>query len=223
MRSITRYLSGAVLGLLALASPSYADSCLTDPTAQVGNFAAFGATVQTFIDLGISPGNGTGGTACIENGLWSNPQNFALGTYIQGAESLGVGIDNTVLNSYGFYGGTVAQAASALDFAWVQDIGNGGGLPGGIGGDTADKGIWWDLGGLANQAAVFVFVDHGPVPGEVLENTAWLSNDQLTWTQAFLTHVYGAGWSPDPNVSDGFVAVYTADDAQATLLLGTSP
>ena len=61
-----------------------------------------------------------------------------------------------------------------------------------------------------------MFVDHGPVPQEVLENTAWLSNDQVSWTQAFLAHVYGAGWSPDPNISDGFVAVYTAADPTAT-------
>jgi hypothetical protein len=61
-------------------------------------------------------------------------------------------------------------------------------------------GIIWDLGGDANQAAVFVFVDHGPVPQEVPENTAWLSNDANAaagdWTQAFLTHVYGTGGKP---------------------------
>jgi len=28
------------------------------------------------------------------------------------------------------------------------------------------------------------------------------------WTQAFLTHVYLQGWSPNPNVADGFAAVY---------------
>lgn len=59
---------------------------------------------------------------------------------------------------------------------------------------------------------MFVFVDHGPVPGEVLENTAWLSNDPDAaddgWTQASLVHVYGSGWSPDPNIADGFVAIY---------------
>jgi hypothetical protein len=60
--------------------------------------------------------------------------------------------------------------------------------------------------------AVFVFVDHGPVPGEVLENTAWLSNDpnaaDNAWTQAQLIHVFGGGFSPDPNIADGFVALY---------------
>ena len=84
-------------------------------------------------------------------------------------------------------------------------------INGAVGGSPSN-GIIWDLGGPANQAAVFVFVDHGPVPGEVLENTAWLSNDPDAadggWTQANLAHVYGGGWSADPNIADGFVAVY---------------
>jgi hypothetical protein len=82
----------------------------------------------------------------------------------------------------------------------------------GVVGDGPSTGIVWDLGGQANQVAVFVFVDHGPVPQEVLENTAWLSNDpnaaDAGWTQAQLTHVYGAGWSGGANIADGFVAVY---------------
>lgn len=57
-----------------------------------------------------------------------------------------------------------------------------------------------------------MFVDHGPVPGEVLENTVWLSNDpnaaDAGWTQASLVHVYGDGWSPGNIIADGFVAVY---------------
>ena len=56
------------------------------------------------------------------------------------------------------------------------------------------------------------------MPGEVLENTAWLSNDpnvnnNAGWTQASLVHVYGGGWSPDPNIADGFVAVYQLPNA----------
>ena len=50
------------------------------------------------------------------------------------------------------------------------------------------------------------------MPGEVLENTVWLSNnpnaaDNL-WVQAELVHVYGGGWSGDPDIADGFVPVY---------------
>ena len=55
------------------------------------------------------------------------------------------------------------------------------------------------------------------MPGEVLENTAWLSNDpnaaNAGWTPASLVHVYGDGWSPDPNIADGFVAVYQLPNA----------
>src|SRR5262249_13166976 len=101
--------------------------------------------------------------------------------------------------------------ANGRDFYWVQDTGAGGTFGGATGG-APSQGIIWDLGGQANQAAVFVFVDHGPVPGEVLENTAWFSNDpnaaDAFWTPGLLTHVYGDGWSPDPNIADGFVAVY---------------
>lgn len=188
---------------------SVALPCLVNPGDAVGN-AVFGATVSTFTGLGIVAGDGTGGTTCIENGTWSSPSGFGFGDYVQGAEAAGFGINNTVLGSYGL-GGALATAANSLDFAWVQDI-DAGENPGGILGNAPSDGIVFDLGGQANQVAVFVFVDHGPVPGEVLENTVWLSNDpnaaDAGWTQASLVHVYGDGWSPDPNISDGFVAVY---------------
>jgi hypothetical protein len=186
-----------------------ADPCLTNPSDTVGN-PIFGATVATFIGLGINPA-----VTCIENGLWSDPSGFVLGTYIQGAEGGGVATDPTALGAY-VLNGTFPADANSRDFAWVQDL-SANAAPGGATGGAPSTGIVWDLGGQANQAAVFVFVDHGPVPQEVLENTAWLSNDpnapDAGWTQAFLTHVYGAGWSPHPNVADGFVAVYQLPSA----------
>ena len=185
-------------------SPSYAGPCLINASDTVGN-AAFGATVGTFIGLGINPA-----TTCIENGLWSNPTGFNLGTYGKGADGFGYGYDPTNLGAYNG-AGSLAANANGLDFYWVQDLGNQVTINGAVGGSPSN-GIIWDLGGPANQAAVFVFVDHGPVPGEVLENTAWLSNDPNAadsgWTQANLDHVYGGGWSNDPNIADGFVAVY---------------
>jgi hypothetical protein len=195
---------GAALTLALAATNANAGPCLTVPTDVVGN-PVFGATVQTFINLGINPA-----TTCIENGLWTDPSGFGLGSYVKGADGAGHGVDNTILGSYVGDSNTAADA-NARDFAWVQDAGNGGTFNGASGG-APSHGIVWDLGGQANQVAIFVFVDHGPVPEEVLENTAWLSNDpnasDAGWTQASLTHVYGAGWSPDPNISDGFVAVY---------------
>jgi hypothetical protein len=197
--------SSAVSVALLASTNAMADPCLTTASDQVGN-AVFGATVQTFINLGINPN-----TTCIENGIWTDPSNFGLGTYMKGAEGQGFGYDPTTL---GAYNGAVTGAGNGnqRDFYWLQDVGNTVDFGGGVTGGRASQGIVWDLGGQANQLAVFVFVDHGPVPGEVLENTAWLSNDPNAadggWTQASLVHVYGAGWSPDPNIADGFVAVY---------------
>jgi hypothetical protein len=185
--------------------------CLTNPTDQVGN-AQFGATVSTFIGLGINVN-----TTCIENGLWTDPANFGLGTYVKGGDATGGGGNPAVIGSYTVESNANIPAnANARDFAWVQDNGNQGTFNGAIGG-APSQGIVWNLGGQANQVVVFVMVDHGPLPGEVLENTVWLSNDPNAanggWTQANLVHVYGAGWSPDPNVVDGFVAVYQLPNA----------
>ncbi|MEP6600934.1 MAG: PEP-CTERM sorting domain-containing protein [Nitrospirota bacterium] len=112
--------------------------------------------------------------------------------------------------------GSNAANANARDFFWVQD-GSANVQPGGVSGSGPSTGLIWDLGGQANQAAVFSFVDHGPLPGEALESTVWLSNDPNAadggWTQAILDHVYLQGWSsnPDPtlnNIADGFTGVY---------------
>jgi hypothetical protein len=206
---------GLTLAGLSLAVPAQADPCLLNDSDVVS--ASLSADVGDFTALGIVAGDGTGGTACIEAGLWTNPAGFGLGSYLGGAEFAGHGVNNTVLGSYVIDPiGTAAAAANSLDFFWVQDsdagVADADGNPanGNQLGNTPGDGLHWDLGGAANQVAVFVFVDHGPLPGEVLENTAWLSNDLLSWSLASLTHVYGAGWSPDPNISDGFVAVYTA-------------
>jgi hypothetical protein len=194
-------------GAISLTGTAAFAQCLTNPGDVVGN-PVFGATVGTFIGLGVNPA-----VTCIENGLWTDPANFGLGTYVKGGEVPGHGVNNTVLGSYVLDPASeIANDANGLDFKWVQDNGNTINFGGGITGGRPSEGIVWNLGGQANQAAVFVFVDHGPVPGEVLENTVWLSNDpnagDAGWTQASLAHVYGAGWSPDPNISDGFVAVY---------------
>jgi hypothetical protein len=201
-----------LLLFLSVAVSLPAAPCLTNPADVVGN-PVFGATVQTFINLGINPA-----VTCIENALWTDPARFALGSYLKGAEGMGGTPDPTVLGFNGANLGSAAANANALDFYWVQDTGNTVVFSPGIAGGRPSQGLVWDLGGQANQAVVFVQVDHGPVPGEVLENTAWLSNDPNaadgSWTQAFLTHVYASGWSPDPNIADGFVAVYRLPDSK---------
>ena len=199
---------GTAAFTLSLATPASA-ACLTNPGDVVGN-PVFGASVQTFINLGINPN-----TTCIENSLWTDPAKFTLGSYIKGGEGQGFGFNPAVLGAYN--GATTGIGnANGRDFYWVQDTSANANING-IAGSGPSQGITWNLGGQANQVAVFVFVDHGPVPGEVLENTAWLSNDPNAadggWTQASLVHVYGGGWSADPNIADGFVAVYQLPNA----------
>ena len=188
-------------------SQSYASPCLAagDP------LVVQGATVATFISLGVDPT-----VTCIENSLWTDPTGFNLGSYVKGGDALGGTPDPNVLGFNFANLGSFAANANARDFFWVQDNGNTIDFdpgPGTIFGGRPSQGIIWDLGGPANQAVVFVQVDHGPLPGEVLENTAWLSSDPNAadggWTQALLDHVYLQGWSPTlSHIVDGFVAVY---------------
>ncbi|MBI3471741.1 MAG: PEP-CTERM sorting domain-containing protein [Candidatus Solibacter usitatus] len=201
------WMKAGMFALSVASTPLLASPCLTAPGAQVGA-AAFSATVQTFINLGVNPNQ-----TCIENSLWADPSGFSLGQYVQGADGMGGTPDPTQLTFNGANLGSFAANANARDFYWVQDTGNQTSFgSAGVGGRPS-QGIIWDLGGQANQAAVFVFVDHGPVPNEVLENTVWLSNNPNApdsgWTQAFLDHVYADGWSSNLNhIADGFVVVY---------------
>ncbi len=203
-------IAGSLIASLGAATAAIGGPCLTNNSDTVGN-PIFGATVGTFVGLGINPN-----VTCIENGLWADPSGFSLGSYVKGAEGFGFGFDPTTLGAYNG-AGSLAANANGRDFFWVQDTSANANFNGVTGG-APSTGIVWDLGGQANQVAIFVFVDHDPVPGEVLENTAWLSNDpnaaNAGWTQANLVHVYGGGWSPDPNIADGFVAVYQLPSAQ---------
>ncbi|MCD6681874.1 MAG: hypothetical protein LT102_14715 [Burkholderiaceae bacterium] len=98
---------------MGAATPASIAACLTAPSDQVGN-SIFGATVQTFINLGIDPS-----TTCIENSVWTNPANFGLGTYVKGAEGTGFATDPTTLGAYAL-GGSAAANANALDFGWFR-------------------------------------------------------------------------------------------------------
>lgn len=188
------------------ASSASALTCLAGSSTTVGN-PVFGATIGTFEGLGINPA-----TTCIGNEVWAPPSGFTLGSYVKGAETSGTTTNPNVLGAYSIEGNDFPGHANGLDHKWVQDNGNQIDFGGGILGGRPSQGIIWDLGGPANKAVVFVMVDHDPVPGEVLENTAWLSNDpdaaDGAWTQAILKEVHGGGWAGDPVISDGFVAVY---------------
>ena len=205
-----------VCAMAPMVAQSVRAATVTDPNdarswqgATVGTFAALIYGTDTLANRQLIVG-----AALLDDGLWADPTSFGLGTYIKGANGLG-GTPNPNVLAYdgstvdGTYGGN----ANARDFYWVQDNGNTTTFSPGVTGGRASQGIVWDLGGQANQAVVFVQVDHGPLPGEVLENTAWLSNDpnaaDAGWTQALLDKVYLEGWSPTlSHISDGFVAVY---------------
>ena len=150
-RSIAVWVGGAIA--VTVGSAAGASTCLTNSSDTVGN-PIFGATVQTFINLGINPNN-----TCIQNDLWIDPVGGTFGTYVKGAEGQGFGYDPSVLGAYN--GATTAVGnANARDFYWVQDT-SPNANPGGAVGSGPSNGIIWNLGGQANQVAVFVFVDHG--------------------------------------------------------------
>ncbi len=217
MNKLNNYLVKSVitLSIIGIAQVSHA-ALVTDPN-DPRNWQ--GATVGTFANLLYGADTLANRQQVIDNqllddGLWVDPANFGLGTYQKGANTIGGTPNPSVL---GFNGatvdGTVAGNANERDFFWVQDNGNSTTFSDGSTGGRPSQGIVFDLGGQANQAVVFVQVDHGPLPGEVLENTAWLSNDPNVadggWVQAELSKVYLEGWSPDLNhIADGFAVVY---------------
>jgi hypothetical protein len=100
-------------------------------------------------------------------------------------------------------GTNVFTQANTIDNLWFQSSGTIG--------DTV-----FDLGFQANKAAVFNTIDHGPLPGEAIESTVYLSNS-LTgpWTQAVVERVWMEGYEPILGIKwDGFAfAVGTGTDA----------
>ena len=104
--------------------------------------------------------------------------------------------------SYSCVGGDLATHANSIDNLWFQSSGNVG--------DTV-----FDLGFNATKAAVFSVIDHGPLPGEAIESTVYLSNDLVNWTQAVVERVWLEGFMSNTGILwDGFTyAVGTGTDA----------
>lgn len=110
---------------------------------------------------------------------------------------LGVSEDQTGTGSYSYAcsGSSVFENANGIDNRWFQSSGTIG--------DTV-----FDLGALAPKAAIFNTIDHGPLPQEAIESTAYLSNDLVNWTQAEVQRVWLEGFHPALGVLwDGFVFV----------------
>jgi hypothetical protein len=91
------------------------------------------------------------------------------------------------------------QGASAIDEFWIQT------------GNTIGGAVW-DLGPGASTAVVFNTIDHGPLPGEAIESTVYLSNNLTDWTQAVTQRVWLEGFMSNTGILwDGFTyAVGTA-------------
>ena len=158
----------------------------------VGN-PVFGASVQTFINLGINPN-----TTCIEISLLTDPAKFALGSYIKGGEGQGFGYDPTTLGAYN--GATTGIGnANGRDFYWAQDRAPTPTING-IAGSGPSQGITWHFGGQANQVAVLLRLPW-LLAGRGAGKYRVLSNDPNAadggWTEASLVNVSGAGWSAD--------------------------
>lgn len=193
---------GGVLLTLAFAGTEVAAAPLTNPDdprtwqgASVGTFAQlyYGSNTlanrQAVINSGL-----------LDDGLFSTTGfNAAPLTQCNGcttpAGQSGVSLDLTGTGSYAYNypsGQDRAFGASFVDNYWIQ-TGNV------IGGAV------WDLGPGASSAIIFNSIDHGPIPQEAIESTVYLSNDQITWTQAVTQRVWLEGFMLNTGILwDGF-------------------
>ena len=184
-----------ILGVFTVSAANAA--LLTDPNdprtwqgASIGTFATlyYGSNTlanrQQVIDDGL-----------LDDGLFD----FTGSTGAAMISTVGVGspgrsLDTTGTGSFAYDrpGGTNETAGSSIDNLWVQ---TGNGI-----GDAV-----WDLGAPSTKAAIFNTIDHGPLPQEAIEATVYLSNDQVTWTEAVTERVWLEGYELELGILwDGF-------------------
>jgi hypothetical protein len=146
------------------------------------------------------------GAINIVNGTFTDPVGLIFGTLIGGSDGGGY-TPNPADPGYAYvYNGGLPGYGDARDWNWVHDIGGPA--------SNAPTGLWFDLGGLADQLVVFPIIDHGPVAEESFEYTVFFSNDLVNWTAGTMTDMYTEGWSADPNIADGYTTVWTAPFGQ---------
>ena len=200
IRTVSRFARSRALatcGAVALMASAAQASLLTDPNdprtwqgANVGTFATlyFGsdtaANRQAVIDSGL-----------LDDGLFDF-SGASAAAMIAGGGTTGYSIDTDGTGDpfeYAIGGSTPGEAGSTIDYKWLQTSG------------TVGVNVW-DLGALSNKAAIFNTIDHGPLPGEAIESTVYLSVDGTTWIQAVTQRVWLEGFVGDTNVLwDGFV------------------
>jgi hypothetical protein len=168
-----------------------------------------GATVGTFATLIYGSNTLANRQAVVDSGLLDdgifNSAGYLAGTLISaGTSSCGSSLDTTGTGSYAYVLGcsSIADAANGIDEKWIQTSGT-------IGATV------WDLGFAATKAAIFNTIDHGPLPQEAIESTAYLSNDLSTWVEASFERVWLEGFKSNTGILwDGFafaVGTGTAD------------
>ncbi len=181
-----------------------------------------GATVGTFAGLILGSDTLANRQAIIDSGLLDDgtfdTTGLSYGSHYGG--NLGCTGSSLADGTLGFSCSNQSQAIydanlNDLDWSWSQDLGNGG--------TSWTDGNVFDLGGQANQAVVFPIIDHGPLPGEAIEYTVYLSNNQFAttvgtdgsteWVIAALDAVYLEGWD-STQIADGFTTVWRLPDEQ---------
>jgi len=190
--------AGLVGGAALLSAGSASAALVTDPDdARIWQ----GATVGTFATLYY--GSNTSATRqlvvtnqLLDDGVFSTA-GYAAATLLSAGGSggcLGTSSDLTGTGSlsYSCGGGSVSTYANGIDNLWFQTSG--------VVGQTV-----FDLGFQATKAAVFNSIDHGPLPGEAIESTVYLSNDLINWTQAEVERVWLEGFMSNTGILwDGF-------------------
>jgi PEP-CTERM motif len=161
-------------------------------------------TTNQLLDDGYFNAAGYTGASLIRYNGVDTVANPGYGTY-------GTSLDQPNVNNGGNQGNYnyvccsgpgAAVGANSIDQHWIQTNN--------VVGHTV-----FDMGFGASKAAIFNSIDHGPLPGEAIESTVYLSNDQITWTQAVTERVWLEGIYSDTSVVwDGFAyAVGTGTSA----------
>lgn len=158
-----------------------------------------GASVGTFAELYFGSNTLANRQQVVTNqllddGIFNAAGYVAANLIAGGGGCLGESTDLAGAGDYGYFcgGGSAAANGSTIDNTWFQSNTNVG--------ETV-----FDLGFQATKAAVFPTIDHGPIPQEAIESTVYLSNDQVTWTQAVVERVWLEGFHPTLGILwDGF-------------------
>lgn len=172
------------------------DDFRTWQSANVGTFAQLYYGSNTLANRQLVVNN-----KLLDDGIF-DPTGYTASTLVTSVgqysnQGGGTSQDSAGTGSYGYTccGSAASRfgAANAIDNQWMQTSG--------VIGQTV-----WDLGFQATKAAVFNTIDHGPLPLEAIESTVYLSNDQITWTQARVERVWLEGFKTNPGILwDGFV------------------